>query len=121
MANSDPTVFPASRGHRKKPRTVEMGADGRLNPRPTPNIVNDGTANAYCTLLVQGEGVQLGMGDDIVEAPKTRLNPLIDDLVKGEQPSMGKKGIVGVAAGAMFSLVADFIGRVRIRFLEPHI
>lgn len=98
-----------------------MGADGRLNPLPAPNAVNDDAANAYCTLLVQGEGVQLGMGDDVVEAPKTKLNPLIDGLFKVEQAAMGGKCIVGIAAGAMFSLVVDFIRRVRIPFLEPRI
>lgn len=121
VGNTEPAVFPGSRGRRKKLTIVGMGADGCLNPLPARNAVNDDAANAYYTLLVQGEGVQLGMGDDAVEAPRTKLKPLIDGLVKFEQAAMGGEGIVGIAAGETFSLVVDFIGRVRIPFLETRI
>lgn len=92
---------------------MERGIGGRLN-----SLASNDSLCASTTLLVQGEGVQLGMGDDVVEAPKTKVNPLVDAIVKNGRRAAGEYDIVGIAAGAMFSMIADSTGQVR-HFLLP--
>lgn len=98
MQDSDSAVFPGFGRVGKKPRTVHK-INGRLNPLPKPNIAHNGSLSTRGSLFVQGEGIQLGLGDDDLDAPRTKKNPLVDALVTATDPAMGSERCGGYCGG----------------------